>query len=75
MADIDASLMLEHLKSIQDRLRLLDNGQNAILSEIRSLKGHMASFMSSDVTQDISIADLAARVERIERRLELREEA
>jgi chromosome segregation ATPase len=71
MANIDDSLLLEHLKSIQERLRHLDTGQSSILSEIRSLKGHMASFMSSEVAQDTTIADLAMRIDRIERRLEL----
>jgi hypothetical protein len=75
MADIDNSLLLEHLKQIQERLTRLENGQGVILAEIRAMKGHQASFMASEVAQDATTADLALRVERIERRLDLREEA
>jgi ferritin-like protein len=74
MAEVDNSLLPEHLEGIQDRLRHLDHGPTTILAEIRSIKGHKASFMSSDVAQDASIAELALRIERIARRLNLRDE-
>jgi len=42
-------------------------------SEMAVIKQHMAAFMSHEVTQDSDIASIKARLERIERRLELSE--
>ncbi len=39
--------------------------------DMRGVKGHMASFMQSEVAQDNAIATLQAGLDRIERRLEL----
>ena len=42
-------------------------------TDMRGLKGHMAAFMQSEVAQDGAIASIQSRLDRIERRLELRE--
>ncbi|MBC7156307.1 MAG: hypothetical protein H5U20_02200 [Rhodobacteraceae bacterium] len=75
MADITNELLLEHLKRIQERLGRLDDGQRDIMGELRSHKTILATLLADDAAQDGRIADLANRMERIERRLELRDEA
>ncbi len=67
-------LIIEHLKRIQDRLGRLETGQTEILSEIRQQKVHQAAFLQGEATQDGRIAELAARLARIEQRLDLRDE-
>jgi len=42
-----------------------------VKTDMRSLKGHMDAFMQSEVTQDGALASTQARIDRIERRLEL----
>ena len=77
MSDTD-NLMLEHLKRFQagqDRIERkledltrrvgnLETGQAAIIQ-------HLGGLAAADAQQQVSIDDLNARLERIERRLEL----
>ena len=42
-----------------------------IQSDIRGIKSHMAGFQHSEVAQDGAIASMQARLDRLERRLEL----
>ncbi|MEM1149460.1 MAG: hypothetical protein AAGI03_02745 [Pseudomonadota bacterium] len=72
MADnVTNELILEHLKAIQAKLSEMAANMADMRTDIRATKGHMASFMQSEVSQDGSIAALQDRIERIERRLEL----
>jgi len=71
--NVTNELILEHLKALREdakntRLDIAD-----IKDDIRIIKGHMASFMQSEVKQDGEIAALQSRLERIEKRLELSE--
>ena len=66
-------LLLEHLKSIQASLAEHDRRFSAIESDLRAIKGHMASFLQSEIAQDIIHAELRTRIERIERRLDIAE--
>ena len=74
MAEIDTSL-LEHLKRIQDRLGRLEEGQTTIIHRLNSMPSHLAAFHANDAAQDTVIAEINLRLDRIERRLDLREEA
>ena len=69
--NVPNELILEHLKAIQNKLSLTDGRIGHIEVDIRIIKGHMASFMQSEVRQDGELATLQARLDRIERRLEL----
>lgn len=69
--NVPNELILEHLKAIQNKLSLTDGRISHIEVDIRIIKGHMASFMQSEVRQDGELATLQARLDRIERRLEL----
>jgi hypothetical protein len=44
-----------------------------VATEIRGLKQREIANLSSEVSQDNQIADLAVRIDRIERRLDIRE--
>lgn len=69
--NITNELILEHLKSIQAKVSRTDERLSHIEADIRTIKGHMANFMQTEAHQDSSIASLQARLERIERRLEI----
>ena len=64
-------LLLEHLKAIQAKLGQMALDIIDLKADMRGLKGHMASFMQSEVAQDNALASLQARIDRIEHRLEL----
>ena len=66
-------LLLEPLEAIQSKLSSMANDINDLKSDMRGLKSHMAGFMQSEVAQDSAIATMQTRLERIERRLELRD--
>ena len=74
MADPDFSLIIEHLKRIQDRLSRLEDGQSTILHRLNSMSTHLAAFHTNDAAQDAAIVEINVRLDRIERRLDLREE-
>lgn len=69
--NVTNELILEHLKAIQAKVSRTDERLEHIEGDIRIIKGHMASFMQAEVQQDTSIASLQARLDRIERRLDL----
>ena len=66
-------LLLEPLEAIQSKLSSMANDVNDLKADMRGLKSHMAGFMQSEVAQDSAIATMQTRLERIERRLELRD--
>ena len=70
-ANVTNELLLEHLKAIQGRLAVLENGQSDIKSSIISIQQHMAGFMTGITGHESAIASIQARLDRIERRLEL----
>ncbi len=61
----------EHLKAIQSRLSTMDDRLRNLETDMRSVKGHMASFLQAEVAQDGAIAAIQARLDRIERRLDI----
>lgn len=72
MADnVTNELILEHLKSIQAKLAAVASDVQDVKADLRGVKGHMASFMQSEVAQDGAIAALQSSLERIELRLDL----
>ena len=75
MADADFSLMLEHFKRIHEELAALKAGQTTIIQRLNSMSSHLAAFHVNDAAQDSNIAEITLRLDRIERRLDLREEA
>lgn len=66
-------LLLEPLEAIQSKLSSMANDVNDLKADMRGLKSHLAGFMQSEVAQDSALATMQTRLERIERRLELRD--
>lgn len=71
--NVTNELLLETLKSIQAKLSDIGSDLQDVKTDMRGIKGHMASFMQSEVAQDNSMAAIQARLDRIERRLEISE--
>ncbi|KJV10127.1 hypothetical protein VZ95_06990 [Elstera litoralis] len=73
MTNVTNALILEHLKAIQGKLSTMADDLTDVKTDMRGLKTHMAGFMQSEVAQDGVLASIRARLDRIERRLDLTE--
>lgn len=74
MADnVTNELLLETLKASQSKLVDMASDLIDLKADMRGLKGHMAAFMQSEVAQDGAVASIQAKIDRIERRLEISE--
>ena len=73
MTDETANLVLEHLKRFQSQMNRFEERLDTVQQDMRAMKQHMSAFMASEAAQDEGIAGLAVRLDRIERRLELRD--
>ena len=71
--NVTNQLLLEHLEAIQSKLSSMANDVNDLKADMRGLESHLTGFMQSEVAQDSAIATMQTRLERIERRLELRD--
>ncbi|WP_174803498.1 hypothetical protein [Martelella limonii] len=72
MADnVTNELLLEHLKAIQSRMTNLEHGQAEIKTTLIGMQQHMLGFMTQTTAHESAIANIHARLERIERRLEI----
>lgn len=71
--NVTNELLLETLKAIQTKIAKVADDITDLKTDMRGIKGHMAAFMQSEVAQDGSLASIQARLDRIERRLELQE--
>ena len=80
--NVTNELLLEHMKKMQTELSGLKTRMDIFGTELRSIKAFMgsvkhdiAALVENSSASDAVDADLLRRVERIERRLELREDA
>jgi hypothetical protein len=73
MANADFSLLLEDMKAMRSDLRDFRRAFDLPDADMRTVKGHQATFMQSEIVRDAQYADLLARLERVETRLELRD--
>ena len=71
--NVTNELLLETLKSIQAKLADIGSDLQDVKTDMYGIKGHMAIFMRSEVAQDIAVAAIQTRLDRIERRLEISE--
>ena len=71
MAEVTNELIYEVLKPVQDQLVNLNDGQRDMREALRD---HSLA-MQTDVSNIYHILDLERRTERIERRLDLRDDA
>lgn len=74
MAEVTNELILETLKRMQERDARLEQKLDDILTDIRGMKEHQSAFMRTELAQDSRIASITEPLDRIERRLELRDQ-
>lgn len=75
MAEVPNDLIYEVSKRLQDQMANLADGQRDIREELRAIRGH-ALATQTDVNNIYHVLNgMERRVERIERRLELRDDA
>ncbi|MFP4269846.1 MAG: hypothetical protein ACLFTL_04685 [Alphaproteobacteria bacterium] len=66
-------LIYEVLKAVHERGGRVEERLAAIEQQLVTLNGYVATLVQSDLRRDSDLAALRARIERIERRLELTE--
>jgi hypothetical protein len=65
------NLILEHLRAMRADITLLKDEMIGMRAEMRSMKQHMAAFMSHEAAQDGDIAAVKLQLERIGKRLDI----
>ncbi len=75
MAEVDASLLLEPFRRREDRLSRLEDAQTSILRRLNSTSSLPAAVHANGAAQHVTLTEINLRLDRIERRLDLREEA
>jgi septation ring formation regulator EzrA len=73
MPEITNELIYEVLKAIQADIAELKERVTSIEPTQRAMRSHLAGLVTSDLNRDADLTALRARVERIERRLELQD--
>ncbi len=74
MANITNELIYEILKNLQQGQADLKAGQQEMKAELHGVRGHMLAFQTDIHNLYSSVSGLDARLERVERRLNLRDE-
>ena len=64
-------IVLRYLRRLDERSERIENKQREMAADLRTVKGHMASFMQSETRQDETLASMEQRLDRVERRLDL----
>ena len=75
MADEPDNMVLRYLRRIDQKVDNLTERVDDLTAEMRSVRLHMAGSAQDHLRHDTNDASLRARVERIERRLDLQETA
>jgi hypothetical protein len=65
------NLILEHLRLMRADIAAVKDEVTGIRAEMRSMKQHMAAFMSHEAAQDGDIAMVKLQLDRIGRRLDI----
>lgn len=68
------NLILEHLRAMRADMSTIAGKVDALQGEMISMRQHFAGFLGHQVVQDQRVAEMDDRLERIEKRLELRSE-
>lgn len=59
--NVTNELILEHLKTIQNRLSNLEGGQDDIKTTLVTIQQHMAGFMTNAAAHEAAIATIQTR--------------
>ena len=71
MSDEPDNVTLRYLRRLDEKVDRLTDAVLEISTEMRGLKTHMAGFMQNEIAQDSAMASVKARLDRIERRLDI----
>jgi len=69
--NVTNELLLEHMKAIQAKLSVHDERFTGIENDLRAMKAHMMGLVQSDLNRDHDYSTIYARLDRIERRLDI----
>ncbi|TNF22985.1 MAG: hypothetical protein EP318_01180 [Rhodobacteraceae bacterium] len=71
MTDAPDNVTLRYLRRIDEKVDRLSDSIADLASDVRGVKTHMAGFMQNEIAQDGALASVKARLDRIERRLDI----
>ena len=74
MSDEPDSLVLRYLSRMDDNITAMQADLSEIKADLRGMKMQDASLVQGHLSHDQSLANLRARMDRVERRLDLRED-
>ena len=74
MVEVTNELLYEVLKKLHGDAADLKAGQNEMKAELRAIRGHMLAIQTDVANLYTSQAELNARLERVERRIDLTDE-
>jgi len=75
MSDEPENLVLRHLRRLEDKFDRQDQRIDEMMSELKAIKLHQAGVFQTDLAQDEAIGNLRSQLDRVERRLDLNEDA
>ena len=75
MAEEADNITPRYLRRLDEKTDRMADAIADMAVDIRSIKTHMAGFMQNEVVHDSAIASIRDRLARVERRLDLTEEA
>ena len=75
MAEEPDNITPRYLRRLDEKTDRMADAIADMAVDIRSIKTHMAGFMQNEVVHDSAIASIRDRLARVERRLDLTEEA
>ena len=74
MSDEPDSLVLRYLRRLDEKMDRLGHQVSDVAMGVRAMTTHTLSFMQNEVAHDHALATIHQRLDKIERRLDLREQ-
>ena len=75
MADEPDNITLRYLRRLDEKMDRLAERVDDLSSEVRSMRTHMVAYAEDHARHDGGIASLRTRLDRVERRLDLQDDA
>jgi len=69
----DETLLLELIKALRADVAKLSSQMLHLTEEVHASNAHVAAIVKSDLNQNVRFAELEARLDKIEKQLELRQ--
>ena len=75
MADESDNITLRYLRRLDEKMDRLTERVEDLSSEMRSVRTHMVAYAEDHARHDSGIASVRARLDRIEKRLDIQDDA